>query len=165
MLIVFGDLLHVYFLFLHLMQRNKPSLHEGLVSCLFRISGSVFTVMRRHKSLEPVKEAEVMNSYDSLCARFHHNVTAFNLLKVSRLMLTPALLQVQLFRSLRPGWNQHQHSSILHRSRKHRLAASNIHKYQWPDAGECKWFQHFSPFCARGGMWAGVNAHVTCWNF
>lgn len=115
---------HVFVFFLELMPRNKPNLHEGLASCLFRISGSVFTV----KSLEPVKEAEVMNSYDSLCA-------------AHLLLLTSALLQVQLFWSLRLGWSQHQYSSILHRSGKHRLAASNIHKYQWLDAGECKWIQ------------------------
>lgn len=75
-----------------------------------------------------------MNSYDSLCA-------AHLLLSILRLTLTSALLQVQLFWSLRLGWSQHQYSSILHRSWKYRLAASNSHKYQWLDAGECKWTQ------------------------
>lgn len=63
---------------------------------------------------------------------------AFNLLQQSCLILTSTLLQVQLFWSLRLGWSQHQYSSILHRSGKHRLAPSNIDKYQWLDPGECE---------------------------
>lgn len=83
-----------------------------------------------------MKEAEVMNNFGcALCS----SPPAFNLLQRSCLILTSALLQVQLFWSLRLGRSQHQYSSILHRGRKHRLAPSNFDKYQWVDTGERKW--------------------------
>lgn len=66
----------------------------------------------------------------TLCTMF------FNLLH--NLTLTSILLQVQLLWSVCLGWSQYKYSSMLHCSRKHRLAPSNIYKYQRVDTGECK---------------------------